>query len=68
MVTRWSQKSPGLKILWIWTLGTAASNHFCHTFRSSSLVAYRIVRIDAGAGDYLLIFPQLWSAASSGCG
>lgn len=24
MVTRWSQKSPGLKILWIWTLGTAA--------------------------------------------
>ncbi|KAE8793061.1 hypothetical protein D1007_32268 [Hordeum vulgare] len=25
MVTRWSQKSPGLKILWIWTLGTAAS-------------------------------------------
>ncbi|CAM0902189.1 unnamed protein product [Alopecurus aequalis] len=24
MVTRWNQKSPGLKILWIWTLGTAA--------------------------------------------
>ncbi|PWZ41093.1 hypothetical protein Zm00014a_006774 [Zea mays] len=24
MVTRWRQKSPGLKILWIWTLGTAA--------------------------------------------
>ncbi|KAH7684899.1 hypothetical protein IHE45_04G006600 [Dioscorea alata] len=24
MVTRWSEKSPGLKILWIWTLGTAA--------------------------------------------
>ncbi|KQJ85111.1 hypothetical protein BRADI_5g24910v3 [Brachypodium distachyon] len=23
MVTRWNQKSPGLKILWIWTLGTA---------------------------------------------
>ncbi|KAG6477311.1 hypothetical protein ZIOFF_066564 [Zingiber officinale] len=24
MVTRWSEKSPGLKILWIWTIGTAA--------------------------------------------
>ncbi|KAG1330820.1 hypothetical protein COCNU_02G007880 [Cocos nucifera] len=24
MVTRWGEKSPGLKILWIWTLGTAA--------------------------------------------
>lgn len=24
MVTRWSQKSPGLKILWLWTIGTAA--------------------------------------------
>uniref|UniRef100_J3M2A9 Uncharacterized protein n=1 Tax=Oryza brachyantha TaxID=4533 RepID=J3M2A9_ORYBR len=23
MVTRWSEKGPGLKILWIWTLGTA---------------------------------------------
>ncbi|THU68166.1 hypothetical protein C4D60_Mb08t01040 [Musa balbisiana] len=23
MVTRWSEKSPGLKILWLWTLGTA---------------------------------------------
>ncbi|URE31640.1 hypothetical protein MUK42_26265 [Musa troglodytarum] len=24
MVTRWSEKSAGLKILWLWTLGTAA--------------------------------------------
>ncbi|KAM0946628.1 hypothetical protein DsansV1_C09g0096961 [Dioscorea sansibarensis] len=24
MVTRWSEKNPGLKILWVWTLGTAA--------------------------------------------
>ncbi|KAH0461390.1 hypothetical protein IEQ34_008965 [Dendrobium chrysotoxum] len=24
MVTRWSEKSPGLKVLWLWTLGTAA--------------------------------------------
>ncbi|RWV97021.1 hypothetical protein GW17_00040219 [Ensete ventricosum] len=24
MVTRWSEKSPALKILWLWTLGTAA--------------------------------------------
>jgi hypothetical protein len=32
MVTRWSQKSPGLKILWIWTLGTAASNRIRHFF------------------------------------
>ncbi|PKA61736.1 hypothetical protein AXF42_Ash008566 [Apostasia shenzhenica] len=24
MVTKWREKSPGLKILWLWTLGTAA--------------------------------------------
>ncbi|KAG0498862.1 hypothetical protein HPP92_003553 [Vanilla planifolia] len=24
MANRWSEKSPGLKILWIWTFGTAA--------------------------------------------
>ncbi|KAF3336320.1 hypothetical protein FCM35_KLT18906 [Carex littledalei] len=24
MVTRWSEKGPGLKILWVWTFGTAA--------------------------------------------
>ncbi|WOL03702.1 hypothetical protein Cni_G12422 [Canna indica] len=23
MVTRWREKSPGLKILWVWTIGTA---------------------------------------------
>lgn len=47
MVTRWSQKSPGLKILWIWTLGTAASNHFGHTCLSSCFAAYLIVQVDA---------------------
>ncbi|GJN01449.1 hypothetical protein PR202_ga18716 [Eleusine coracana subsp. coracana] len=40
MVTRWSQKSPGLKILWIWTLGTAASNELRH-FPSSNFLFVR---------------------------
>jgi len=48
MVTRWSQKSPGLKILWIWTLGTAASNRIIF-FLPFFFAFYLIVRTHASA-------------------
>lgn len=49
MVTRWSQKSPGLKILWIWTLGTAASNRIRHFFYPFYSSVYLIMRTHASA-------------------
>lgn len=40
MVTRWSEKGPGLKILWIWTLGTAGSKQSRHIPQLSSLQSH----------------------------